>query len=187
MTNSYKLINPQIKGNKFKTSIKANNSNDAAKQIYTSLSEHFNNSIPEFNFTISKNKKKLYHFQVHETRENKNNEVSFQIKKLNFVPTEQQLNQFNENVKLFNEKFIDIEGGKHKKHKKHKDSDSSSIESYLDSDSEKIYKRIKKYLPIEQPIYYWWYDPYIYNLKTVYIPTFHSFVTPYIQLSLISY
>ena len=51
-------------------------------------------------------------------------------------------------------------------------------------DTENIYKRIKSYTPEHKEIYYWWYDPYVYNLNSVYIPTFYSYITPYIEISL---
>ena len=37
---------------------------------------------------------------------------------------------------------------------------------------------------INQPIYYWWYDPSLYRLDTYYIPTFYSYVTPIIKIVL---
>ena len=46
MSNSYRLINPHIEGD-MKTKVKAKNSVEAAKIIYTNLSEHFNNNLPQ--------------------------------------------------------------------------------------------------------------------------------------------
>ena len=79
MTNSYVLVNPYIKGD-FKNTIKADNSTIAAKTFYKNLSEHFNNAVPKFYFTIQKGgsgKGKYYHFKVSEKR-NKN-DVSFTL------------------------------------------------------------------------------------------------------------
>ena len=53
MVNTYKLVNPYIRG-EFETKIKTKNSVDAAKKFYNALSEHFNNSVPKFYFTIQK-------------------------------------------------------------------------------------------------------------------------------------
>jgi translation initiation factor 6 (eIF-6) len=53
MVNSYVLVNPHIEGN-FKSKIKARNSNEAANIFYKNLSEHFNNFVPKFNFSIQK-------------------------------------------------------------------------------------------------------------------------------------
>jgi hypothetical protein len=51
MSNMYKLVNPYIQGD-MKTSLKSKNSITAAKSFYKGLSEHFNNNIPKFYFTI---------------------------------------------------------------------------------------------------------------------------------------
>ena len=63
MANNYNLVNPYIKG-KIETSVKAKNSREAASVIYTNLSEHFNNAIPAFYFTIQKGSGKFYNFKV---------------------------------------------------------------------------------------------------------------------------
>ena len=79
MVNSYLLVNPSLKG-KFNTSLKARNSKEAANMFYTNLSLYFNNSIPEFHFSLQKGLEghgKYYHFKVQEKR--KKNEVKFEI------------------------------------------------------------------------------------------------------------
>ena len=53
MANKYVLVNPFISG-EFKNTVKANNSNEAAKIFYNNISEHFNNAVPKFFFTIQK-------------------------------------------------------------------------------------------------------------------------------------
>ena len=53
MTNSYVLVNPHIEGS-LKKQVQAKNSLEAAKNLYKNLSEHFNNSVPKFYFTIQK-------------------------------------------------------------------------------------------------------------------------------------
>ena len=53
MSNSYVLVNPHIEGS-LKTQVKAKNSLEAAKNLYKNLSEHFNNNVPKFHFTIEK-------------------------------------------------------------------------------------------------------------------------------------
>ena len=70
MVNSYLLVNPSLKG-KFNTSLKARNSKEAANMFYTNLSLYFNNSIPEFHFSLQKGLEghgKYYHFKVQEKR-----------------------------------------------------------------------------------------------------------------------
>jgi hypothetical protein len=183
MTNSYVLVNPHIQG-EFKNKIQADNSTLAAKIFYKNLSEHFNNAVPKFYFTIQKGgsgKGKYYHF---ESKEKKNDdEVSFTIKPYNMKTSD--MTAFKNRLDTFKNK-IQKGGDKHKsKHRKHKKHDSS--ESDTDSsDSESYIKNISTYTPLlNQPIYYWWYDPYVYNLNSIFIPTFYPYVTPLIEYSLI--
>ena len=91
---------------------------------------------------------------------------------------------FNEKLEKFQAK-MEQDGGKKKNRKKSKKYDNSDDSD--DSDSDDFYKSIRTYRPINQPIYYWWYDPYIYKLDSLYIPTFYSYITPYIELGLYPY
>lgn len=185
MVNSYVLVNPHIEGN-FKSKIKAKNSTEAANIFYKNLSEHFNNSVPKFHFTIQKGSSgegKYYHFQVKEERED--NEVNFAVKEMKIHNEEEVLSSFKTKLENFKSKFHQGGGEDHKgdkKHRKHRNDDSDS-DSIFDS-SEDFYRRARSYLPVTQPIYYWWYDPYLYRLDSLYIPTFYSYVTPYIELSI---
>ncbi len=179
MVNSYILVNPHIEG-AFKSKIKAPNSQEASNIFYKNLSEHFNNSVPSFNFTIQKGSSgngKFYHFQVKESIKNK--EVTFSINPITLQGEEKSIERFKKNLENFKSKF-NQSGGKSKKHHKHrKDDDDSSSSS--DSD---VYIRAKNNYNLTQPIYYWWYDPYLYNMDYLYVPTFYSYVTPYIELNL---
>jgi hypothetical protein len=181
MVNSYVLVNPHIEG-AFERKLKAQNSREAANTFYKGLSEHFNNSIPTFHFTIQKGSSgdgKFYHFEVKESRKNK--EVTFSINPLTIQGEQESIERFKKNLTNFKSKFGQA-GGKHKKHhKKHKDDDSSSSSSSSDSD---FYVKAKQTYNTTQPIYYWWYDPYLYNIDYLYVPTFYSYVTPYIELNL---
>ena len=192
MVNSYKLVNPHIEG-EFNLIKKAKNSQAAANIFYNELAEHFNNSVRQFNFTIQKGSSgegKMFHFQVKEQR-NKN-EVNFTISPLKIKGETELVGQFKEKLAAFKQKFNSEQGGGKKAKKNHKKKKMSSSESSSDSDSdsdsdltENYYRRAKKYLPVNQPIYYWWYDPYLYNMDSLYMPTFYSYVTPYIELSLV--
>lgn len=180
MVNSYILVNPHIEGS-FKTKIKAPNSQEASNIFYKNLSEHFNNSVPSFNFTLQKGSSgngKFYHFQVKESRKNK--EVTFSINPITIQGEEKSIERFKKNLNNFKSKF-NQSGGKSKKHRKHKKDDDSSSSSSSDSD---VYIKAKNSYNITQPIYYWWYDPYLYNIDNIYIPTFYSYATPYIELNL---
>ena len=192
MVNSYLLVNPYIQG-KFKSKIKAKNSMEAANLFYNKLSELFNNSVPQLNFSIAKGKDqngKLYHFQVREKREA--NEVNYAIKVLDDI-NDNHIDDFRQKLENFQVKFESQMGGNKKLKKKSskkssrkKSSRKDDSDSLSDSDfeTENVYKRVRTYLPIDQPIYYWWYDPYVYRFDSVYIPTFYSYVTPYIELNL---
>jgi len=184
MVNSYVLVNPHIEG-AFKRKVKAQNSKEASNVFYKSLSEHFNNSVPTFHFSLQKGSSgdgKYYHFEVKETKKNK--EVTFSINPMTIQGEQESLQHFKKNLASFKSKFGQ-DGGKHKKkHSKHKDDDSSSSSSSSDSD---FYVKAKKTYNTTQPIYYWWYDPYLYNLDYLYVPTFYSYVSPYIELNLRGY
>ena len=177
MSNSYVLVNPYIHG-EFKTNIKAKNSAEAAKKFYKDLSEHFNNAVPKFYFTIQKGgsgKGKYYHFKV---KENKvKDDVNFTIEPHELLGGDSNLISFNDKLSKIKNRLSQT-GGKKKKSKKVSESDSESSSDY--------FKRETKYVPVNsQPIYYWWYDPSIYRLESYYIPTFYSYVTPIIQISVV--
>lgn len=191
MVNTYMLVNPHIEGN-FNSKIKAKNSNEASNIFYKNLSEHFNNSVPLFHFTIQKGHSgggKYFHFQVKENRTD--DEVSFKVKKMDIAGDPESMQSFKSRLDNFKAKFNQDGGKKDKSRRKSskyskrdKDSSESDDSSDWDNSSDNFYRRAKSYLPTNQPIYYWWYDPYVYNLNSLYIPTFYSYVTPYIELNL---
>ena len=191
MVNTYMLVNPHIEGN-FNSKIKAKNSNEASNIFYKNLSEHFNNSVPLFHFTIQKGHSgggKYFHFQVKENRTD--DEVSFKVKKMDIAGDTESMQSFKTRLDNFKAKFNQDGGKKDKSRRKSskyskrdKDSSESDDSSDFDQSSDNFYRRAKSYLPTNQPIYYWWYDPYVYNLNSLYIPTFYSYVTPYIELNL---
>lgn len=219
MVNTYVLVNPYIQGS-FEKKVKAKNSIEAGKLIYNSLSEHFNNNIPKFLFTIQKGssgKGKYYNFKVKENK--KENEIDFSIEPFNIKNEKDSLRSFEKKLGEFKEKNSEgQEGGAKKGAKKaskkpvkkgskgkkqpkkaaggkkakkpESDSDNDDIfhdiNSDIEDDSPDVKtKRVQRYIPTSTyPIYNWWYDPYLYRLNSVYIPTFYSYVTPYIQIEL---
>ena len=185
MPNTYMLVNPYIEG-KLETKVKAQNSQEAANMLYKSLSEHFNNSVPSFHFTIQKGgsgKGSLYHFEVKESRSN--NEVNFSIKSMNIKGVSELEEKFKTRLSQVKDKLAQEGGKKNKKSKKSKKHDiSDSSDSDLDSSSED-YKRAKSYVPVNQPIYYWWYDPYVYRIDSVYVPTLYSYLTPRMEYAIL--
>jgi hypothetical protein len=187
MVNTYNLVNPYIKGD-LKTSIKANNSIEAAKKLYAGLSEHFNNNIPKFYFSVQKGKSgngKLYHFEVSEQKNGE--EVDFAIKPYSIPNSTKNETEFKSRLLSFKSKTDNIVGGKSKKSKAKKimrkrnmDNDSDDI---FEDDSDDFYRMARSYVPvINQPIHYFWYDPLVFKLDSVFIPTFYSYITPFVEI-----
>ena len=193
MSNTYRLVNPHIEGD-FSSKVKAQNSAVAAKSFYKNLSQHFNNNIPKFYFTIQKGGSgsgKYYHFVVKEVK-NKD-QVKFKIEPHVIANDASSIQSFESKLNNFKTKFEQA-GGKAKKYsnkgskkgsKKSKKVDDSSDSDDSDSDTESFYRKAQTYKPlVVPPLYYWWYDPSVYNLSSVFLPTFYSYTCPYLQICL---
>jgi hypothetical protein len=160
----YILLNPSIKGKKFKSEEKTIES--AASDIWSKFSKNIKNFSPEFYFTIKNvSKNKLYHFQVNE--ELQNDKVKFTINKFNCKKEDEKvlLDTIDSEV---------MEGGK--RHKRHKDSSSSSSSSDL---SFKLGRRGPLYNTLSLTYY-----PSIYGVRNIFIPSFVTRFTPYINVGL---
>ncbi len=208
MVNTYVLVNPYIQGS-FEKSIKAKNSIEAGKLLYNNLSEHFNNNIPKFLFTIQKGNSgngKYYNFKVKEKKVD--NEINFSIEPVTIKNEADSFKSFNVKLNEFKEKNqITQDGGAKKKTKKKgsksgkktskkpkkkasKTDDEDDLFDDIDSDiaddsSDFDTKTVQRYVPTSTfPIYSYYYDPYVYRLNSVYIPTFYSYITPYISIQL---
>jgi hypothetical protein len=188
MVNKYKLVNPYIKG-EFESKIDASNSLEAAKTFYKNLSEHFSNNVPKYYFTVQKGgsgKGKFYHFEV---KEHKNeDEVKYSIKPYKLKNEDKATEQFIENFDKFKGRFNGKGGAKKgrkskpKRRSSKRDSDSESSDSY------DYYRESKSYVATSsQPFYYMYYDPLVYQLDYVYLPTWNAYVTPYTQLATYGY
>lgn len=176
---TYTLVNPQIVGS-MKTQIKADNSLKAARQFYKSLSEHFNNTIPKFHFTIQKGgsgKGKYYHFKVSE--EKNGDEVDFTLEQLKLKQSEEDIERFENRLKAFKKKCEQAGGADKKKKSKH-DSDSD----LFDSDEDESLRTMYSVFPTvyDYPIGYFWYDPHVFNLDMYFVPTFYPYITPFIEI-----
>jgi len=195
MVNKYKLVNPYIKGD-FETKIDAKNSLEAAKILYKNLSEHFNNNVPSFYFTIQKGgsgKGKFSHFQVNERKTE--DEVSYSLKSYELKDEDNAIAQYVENFEKFKGRFNG--GGKKtgrksyrkssrksgkKSSRKSKKSNWDDSDSDSDSDSYNFYREAKSYIPVtNQSLYYMYYDPLVYRLDSVYLPTFYPSSIPYLE------
>jgi hypothetical protein len=195
MVKLYTLINPFIKG-KFETSVEAKNSQEAASILYKNLADHFSKELPNFYFSLAKDKK-YYHFEVNE-KKNKN-EVTFSINALDLNNNTEEMKNFTAKLNTIKKKLEEPyhtdpddtdsqqKGGKKKKtikkysknkKKKHHDSDSDSDSS---SEEKDVYVKTKKYY-VNDPIYYYYWDPYIYNAVDLYWPSWYPWAAPYYSI-----
>lgn len=174
----YKLVNPLIKG-KLNTTFEESSSSRAAEKAYKTLSKYFHNSTPEFLFTIQKVKDKsqlgegkindYYHYKVIENRSG--NDVSYEIIKYNQV-NKKRLNKFRKSLEETIKEHIQTGGYR----------DNYDID--LDSDYG-LYGSRTRY--DYEPIGLWLYDPYIYSINRLYVPTFVTSVSPYVTYLLHDY
>jgi hypothetical protein len=179
MVNKYKLVNPYIKG-EFETKLDAKNSIEAAKIFYKNLSEHFNNNVPRYYFTIQKGGSgsgKFYHFEVKEKKDQ--DEVSYSIKPYSIKNEEVAVEQFVENFEKFKGRFnggarkSSHRRGSKRRSKRRNDSSESEEDSY------DFYREAKSYVPVtSQPLYYMYYDPLVYRLDSLFLPTYYAYASP---------
>jgi len=186
MGNKYKLVNPYIKG-EFETKVNAKNSLEAAKNFYNNLSEHFNNNVPRFYFTIQKGgsgKGKFYHFEVKEKKVN--DSVDYTIKPFEIKGEEEAINQYLENFEQFKGRF---NGGARKGSKKgskrgSKRTSRRSPREEESSDSSDFYREAKSYVPVtSSPFYYMYYDPLLYKVESVFIPAYYAYVSAFSEIN----
>lgn len=189
MSNSYLLVNPHIEGS-LKTQVKAKNSLEAAKNLYKNLSEHFNNNVPKFYFTIQKGNSgagKFYSFKVKETRND--NTVDFSLEPVVIQNEKNTYSKFKKNLSKFVSGLEQSGGakkrkGKGKKSKKHDPFDDDEDEDDF-FDSEERGKSTQRYYTPNtfSPISNYYYDPYLYSMNTFYVPTFYSYLNPFIHIN----
>lgn len=176
MSNSYRLINPHIEGD-MKTKIKSKNSVEAAKILYTNLSEHFNNNLPKFNFTIQKGssgKGKYYSFEIKEQRNGEN--IKFSIKPIQIINEKKSYKKMMKEITNF-KKDINKSGGGLEL--------SDEDFEFITDDTADYYRKSSNYTPmLNYPINYFFYDPSLYRLKSLFIPTFYSYLTPFIYINM---
>jgi len=197
----YILLNPCINCDPAKTKTIAKDDNDAANKIWQLLSSYMANYVPKFAFTI-KNMKggTLHSYSVSESETKSDNpdksNITYTLTAID-VPADKHAILLNrvttvcDGVTANSENKSDSKqtGGKSKRYKKEGTDDSDDSD---DSDDEKklkkLYKKAKKYNFINntQPVYYWWYDPVVYNFDYLYIPTFTYPMSPYVHINLLN-
>lgn len=178
----YTLINPYILGT-MKTSISANDENEAAKKIWEIFARHATNDVPKFYFTIKQKGGSLFHFVVSEDINNDDkNDVNFSIKKIN-IDNKNEKNILKHIKKI---KSISQTGGHHHhRYENFDDDDSSSSDEYDNLIFRKMIKKLRLKNQIQQsPINYMLYNPIMYDGNDIYIPNFlfNGFVPPYIHI-----
>lgn len=170
MSNTYKLVNPQINGS-FKTEYRSNNFLDAGKKLWDRLSRNFTNNAPRFAFTIQNVKDGKYHNLLIEESIHKNG-VKYNITELKGVN--------NKKLESHLKKFNKIQsGGKRKKY-----NDDFDFEDYHFDD--KVHNRMKYNLiknKTGKPLIWWWYyTPTVYPVESFFVPVFAPTIYPYIEI-----
>jgi len=197
----YKLVNPYLKGG-ISTVVESKNEDGAAEQIWQNLSKHIVNIVPSFAFTIKDTKNnKFYNYSVSEKqtggddKRSKNKNVEYKLKPIKMA--EESVKRLTKSINKFESIVADKntsestdkqKGGKDKE--ENSDDDDSDKNNKSDKEEKKLKKLYKKakmqnYINNQQsPIYYWWYNPLVYNVDYVYIPSFVYPISPYVQIDL---
>lgn len=181
----FRLVNPVIIGN-FQNSYESSTAMDAAKNFWEELTgkNYITNNVPQFLFTLeNESGKSLHHYMVKEKIAAEGSKFAdYSIEEVSVKLTKAQQKEFLDEVakvksRMGNEKGQS--GGKSRKQgrKRYDDDDSSS--SSDDDDDILDYIRMRRF---DQPISYWWYAPTVYNVKTLFTPTFVSPLYPYVQM-----
>lgn len=161
----YRLINPTIRGN-ITNLFTGKTHMDAARRAWDTLSGFITNTVPMFPFTIENTKNgRVYSYLVKES-EPKEKQVEYEITQL-------------ENIDKKDEKKL-------KKDSKQK---GGKYTGSSEGDANEVFDILRSHRTMQatQPIVYLWYDPMIYKLPSVYIPTFVPHLTPYIEIATIKY
>lgn len=121
---SYQLVNPVIEGT-FKDVYDASEPIEAAKNMWTTLSEHIVAHVPKFMFTMRDiSSGEHYHFEVSENRANS----SFTINKLSLDIDKKLFNEFNKKIDKYTTEREEQQGGGKRKRYDDSSSDSSSTD-----------------------------------------------------------
>jgi len=177
----YYLVNPLIGGN-IKTKFSGKNDIDAAKKAYDTLSEYFNNNVPEFHFTLQQittektqvGGGKITDYKHFKTIENKKgSQVDFRLVPFKVTKNGSEMKNFREQIKKLDSK---VQLGGH--NKKYDDED------WIDDSDDEYFPRLSRNVVYSNPLSYWWYDPYVFRIQKYYVPTFVAPIAPYIQIPL---
>jgi len=188
----YQLVNPRIIG-ALNDTVEASNQLSAAEKAWKNISDHVTNNVPRFVFTLrNMDTNELYTFKITEKPNQKM--ADYSITELNDKKlTKEQKNKFKNELKR-SEKRVDellnkMKGGRKKRYKDIDKNDDEDEDD--DDDSDELYEKVRmiRNLNTPLPIVYWWYDPVVYKvfeLPSIYIPTFNAPLVPYVELNLSS-
>ena len=112
----------------------------------------------------------------------KANQVNFRITEHKVKDNEKQFKKFKESVKKISKQ--NQEGGKKSKKDKEKYDDFDD-----DDDDDYEFPKYKSSYSYSYPISSWWYDPYVYKIKSsyYYLPTYVAPLSPYVSVPLYDY
>jgi hypothetical protein len=190
---SFKLINPLIIG-QFNTEYKAEKGLEAISQFWNDLSTHLTNNVPNLYVTLKDGQNNLSHYKIEEKLSGGSKITDFNISEFKLNLSQKAQEKFIKKVEGFEKKTNNniakqLGGAKAKqsrenketKAKRYKDSSSSSSSSCDSSDDEDYYN-FSKYKRLTQPISMWYYAPTLYNVDSVFVPTFVNPIVPYVKL-----
>lgn len=181
---SFKLVNPLIVGS-FNTEYTSESGLDAVNQFWNDFSSHITGNLPNIYVTLRENgTNNLSHYKIAEKVNKGSKTTEFTIAEYNLDLSESKKNKFIKGVEKY-EKKVNAKisrqtgGDAEKKPEKKRYKDSSSSSSSSDSDD---YYNFGKYRRLTQPVSLFYYTPVLYNVDSVFIPTFTVPLTPYVKL-----
>ena len=189
--NSFNLVNPLIVGS-FNTVYKSETGLDAVNQFWNDFSTHITGNLPNIYVTLRETgTQNLSHYKIAEKINKGSKTTEFTISSFNLDLSATQTKKFLKGVANYqqkiNERISEQVGGDDEKKtdkktekktekKRYKDSSSSSSSSSDD------YYNFGKYRRLTQPITMFYYTPSLYNVTSVFIPTFNVPLIPYVKL-----
>ena len=182
---SFKLVNPLIVGN-FNTEFTSESSLDAVSQFWNDFSTHITSNVPHIYVTLQESgTNNLSHYKISEKTDVKSKNAEFSISEFNLELSNSKQKKFLSKVNQFetkvNKQISRQTGGDPEKKPDRKRYNKSSSSS-SDSDSDDEYFNFRRYRRLTQPISFFYYTPTIYEVNSVFIPTFNVPLTPYVKL-----
>lgn len=181
----YTLINPVI-GGSFKTTVSALNETEAMHELWKNLSGHLTNNVKTFYATVMEGggSNSATNFKITESANGKY--ADYEI-----TPVGNKLAASTASKLLSRLEAINVkdkqDGGKKRSRYNNIDSDDDSDSSSSSSEDDALYKKFRKFKSINRkPITYFWYSPLIYDVPTVYVPTFIAPLAPFVEINLSS-